>query len=83
MIESIKPVILGQIRDLTGQKFGLLSVINLHGRDNNKRFIWLCECECGATKVVASRHLVQGKPYLADAIEVVIQPIMARLEPVR
>lgn len=61
MIESIKPVRVGKIRDLTGQKFGLLCVVNLHGRDNNRRVTWLCECECGAKKVVDSRHLVQGK----------------------
>ena len=36
-----------QVRDLTGLKAGLLTVVSLSGRDKNGRAIWLCRCDCG------------------------------------
>lgn len=43
--------------DLTGQKFGLLTVVK---RIPSNRVRWLCLCECGKTKEVASFHLRAG-----------------------
>lgn len=49
-----------RVKDLSGQVFGRLTAIAVEGRDKQNRAVWLCSCECGATKVVPSRHLVNG-----------------------
>lgn len=50
---------MGNFIDLTGQKFGRLTVIK---RDfSKKRTAWLCKCECGKEKVVISNDLRSGK----------------------
>lgn len=38
-------------RDLTGQKFGRLTAINIAGHDKGGRLLWLFQCDCG-NKVV-------------------------------
>lgn len=46
--------------DLTGQKFGKLTVIKLHHIKKTKyknSYYWLCKCECGNTKVVSRSNL--------------------------
>jgi hypothetical protein len=51
----------GKFIDLTGQKFGRLTVIE---RAENKRGsrqpYWLCKCECGNEKVIRVDHLKSG-----------------------
>ena len=48
-------------RDLTGQKFGLWTVIRqAEGRDSSGRVIWLCRCECGTEGVIATGILTTG-----------------------
>ena len=45
--------------DLTGQKFGRLTVIERDGiRDGHAA--WLCQCECGNRTVANGRHLRNG-----------------------
>lgn len=39
-------------KDLTGQKFGKLTVIELTRKDSDGKYIWLCECECGQKREV-------------------------------
>lgn len=46
-------------RDLTGQKFGMLTVIRYHHSD--KRRYWLCQCECGNTTILASNQITSGE----------------------
>src|SRR5574344_395796 len=36
----------GNVIDLTGQKFGHLTVIARDGSDNRGKAKWLCECDC-------------------------------------
>lgn len=45
--------------DLTGQRFGKLTVIEFAGKDDSKyRYRqWKCVCDCGKTKVVTYRDL--------------------------
>ena len=47
--------------DLTGQKFGRLTVISKCDYKINGGLVWLCQCECGNTKEVASKSLRDGK----------------------
>lgn len=51
---------MSKMRDLSGQKFGRLSVLNLAGKAKNKNMLWKCLCECGKETVVASSNLVRG-----------------------
>jgi hypothetical protein len=45
--------------DLTGKKFGRLTVLDFFGR-NGRTILWQCQCECGATHVTTAGSLVQG-----------------------
>lgn len=49
-------------RDISGQKFGLLTVI---ARDNEQtkaknRLMWICSCECGKQKSISADNLLRG-----------------------
>lgn len=48
-------------KNLLGQKFGRLFVLEENGRDNHKNVIWKCQCDCGTIKDVRGTHLTQGK----------------------
>jgi len=37
--------------DLTGQRFGALTVIEFSYRQNNRNNYWKCQCDCGKTKI--------------------------------
>lgn len=53
----------GQIEliDLTGQKFGWLTVISYVGLAPNRAEIWLCMCGCGKTSKARKGDLQSGK----------------------
>ena len=48
-----------KVHDLTGQKFGLLTVIGLAETDTRKTY-WVCKCDCGNMKTVRSDSLFCG-----------------------
>jgi len=48
------------IKNLLGQKFGLLTVLKFEELLKH-RTRWLCECKCGKQVVVRSDHLRRGK----------------------
>lgn len=52
--------IMGAFVDLTGQRFGRLTVIE---RSNNKgrRVAWLCYCDCGNKVIALSERLIAGR----------------------
>ena len=49
-----------KVIDLTGQKFGRLTVISRAENDKNKHPRWLCRCDCGNTCVVLGENLRSG-----------------------
>ena len=50
------------LKDLTGQKFGRLTVIKrVENRSNG--VCWLCECECGNTKIVRGNDFKSGNTF--------------------
>lgn len=49
-----------RLKDLTGQRFGRLTVLYRFGRANMKYVTWLCRCDCGKTKVVRGGCLTNG-----------------------
>ena len=48
-------------KDLTGQRFGLLTVTGYAGRDKNRHAMWNCKCDCGVSKVISSTALINNK----------------------
>lgn len=47
------------VKDLTGKKFGRLTVVEF-AESKNGRTYWLCECDCGNKKIVRGAHLKNG-----------------------
>lgn len=48
------------MRDLTGTKFGRLTVVEDCGKRSNKNVVWLCACVCGGRANVRSSSLIRG-----------------------
>ena len=51
---------MGKFQDLTGQRFGRLSVIK-RDTTKKKRVWWVCSCDCGEEKSVPSTRLKNGQ----------------------
>lgn len=51
---------MGTRKDLTGQKFGKLTIIEYAYTDNYRRAIWKCQCECGNIVEVRGDMLRNG-----------------------
>lgn len=51
---------MSKVVDLTGQKFGTLTVIERAGSDKRGLALWLCQCDCGNTCVVKGSNLRNG-----------------------
>lgn len=47
----------GKLKDLTGQKFGKLTVIQRKQNDKRGEARWLCKCDCGKETIVLSSHI--------------------------
>ena len=47
-------------RDLTGQKYGRLTVIGLADTGTRKTY-WVCKCDCGNIKTIRSDSLTSGR----------------------
>jgi len=47
-------------KDLIGKKFGKLTVIKRIGSTGNKDRLWLCKCNCGGLKEVATGRMTTG-----------------------
>ena len=48
------------MKNLTGYKFGRLTVREWHGKNKQQSNMWLCECECGNKVVVRTADLNNG-----------------------
>lgn len=51
----------GKPIDLTGQKFGRLTAIEMTDKRKNKSVVWKCLCQCGNTCEVAAASLRAGR----------------------
>lgn len=49
-----------RFKDLTGQQFGLLTVISQSKQRRNNKIMWLCQCKCGKYTTVAGSDLTTG-----------------------
>lgn len=48
-------------KDLIGLRFDKLYVEELHSKDRNGHYRYICKCDCGKTKTVLDTHLNYGK----------------------
>lgn len=48
---------MGSFIDLSGQRFGKLSVIRENGRNKGGQVLWLCKCDCGTMKTLTGGNL--------------------------
>lgn len=48
-----------ELDDLSGQRFGKLTVVSFHGKTNGHR-TWNCRCDCGKETVVRESNLKNG-----------------------
>lgn len=53
-------IIIGKFQDLTGQRFGMLTVIKQVENDEKNRVNWLCQCECGNQHTTITHNLKHG-----------------------
>lgn len=51
---------MGNVKDLTGMRFGKLLVIARGPNDSNGKATWKCRCDCGMEKHICSWALVGG-----------------------
>lgn len=67
-------------KDLTGQKFGRLTVIK-EAENKGKHRLWLCKCECGNEKTIYQTHLISGSSHSCGCLhnEIVGEISRARL----
>jgi len=47
--------------DLTGQRFGRLTVYSRTGSDKSGQAMWLCKCDCGNERTIRSNDLRNGQ----------------------
>ena len=62
-IQNYSRIPVGQAKDLTGKKFGKLTVLYRTPTNPNlsyKGATWVCQCECGTIKAINSQHLIKG-----------------------
>lgn len=52
---------MGKLIDLTGKKFGRLTVVERAGERNNGAVNWLCKCSCGGEIIVEGTQLRRSK----------------------
>jgi hypothetical protein len=46
--------------DLTGKKFGMLSVIKIYPHRRKGKVLWICHCDCGKETISGSANLRRG-----------------------
>lgn len=59
--EHIKRVGLNNKKDLTGQRFGMLTVQKATDKRIKRQIVWACLCDCGKNKDVQTDYLVSGR----------------------
>lgn len=51
---------MSKVKDLSGQRFGRLTVIKRAGSNNDGRARWLCVCDCGNIDIKLGKLLLNG-----------------------
>jgi hypothetical protein len=59
-VTYIKEINMSKKVDLTGQRFGRLTIVRQCGKSNNGKLLWLCVCDCGKTTITNTSNLRGG-----------------------
>jgi len=59
--EPVKQRHAPNFKDLTGKRYGKLTVLKYVGKDKNRHSLWLCKCDCGVEKTISSTALQAGQ----------------------
>lgn len=51
---------MAKVIDLTGKRFGRLTVIKQEGYDKRRHALWLCKCQCGNEKTIRGSDLLHS-----------------------
>ena len=54
---------MGKLNDLTGKKYGRLTVIERAGSTAQKKALWRCRCDCGNDVIVVGSHLLNDNTH--------------------
>ena len=49
------------IKGQVGKRYGKLTVVRRTANDKNGRTMWECKCDCGKTKIVKGKYLMNGE----------------------
>lgn len=60
IIQTLKGVFMPKLIDHTGKKFSRLLVLERAGKNNLKKVLWKCLCDCGNSTVLAAGLLTSG-----------------------
>lgn len=55
------------LKDLTGQRFGILTVLRIDSDNKSKRLKWICRCDCGKEKSIFGINLNRSEKYASAA----------------
>ncbi len=47
--------------DISGKKFGMLTVLRVHGKSKDNKYIWSCVCECGNSANIRGSALTRKR----------------------
>ena len=67
-----------KLKDLTGQRFNHLLVIERAGNDRQGKARWVCKCDCGKLKVILGESLRNGKTTSCGCEHAKISKIMQK-----
>lgn len=68
-----------RVIDETGNKYGKLTVLRRVGSDQDKKALWLCQCECGNTTITTGRRLRNGTTNSCGCIKSMQETIISQL----
>ena len=69
---------MSNFKDVTGQRFGLLTVIKRVENDKQGNSRWLCQCDCGNIKIILGDSLKSGKTISCGCAHSEISKIMQK-----
>ena len=68
-----------RVIDETGNKYGKLTVLERAGSDQDKKALWLCQCECGNTTITTGKRLRNGMTKSCGCIQSMKEILIAQL----
>jgi len=61
---------IGKSEDLTGRRFGRLTVLGPAYKKSDYKLFWLCQCSCGGLTIVISENLKYGNTSSCGCVQI-------------